>query len=888
MLPRSAGVPNLIADLHGTHNQKSHGNWARRARTEVPRALAERGVQRRPLADDSGQRFAMRGDEGVFWPENAPGFGGVGTLVHAQVMDTVWPELEEAEEAPPDVIWGYYRPGGINQEKYPPSIALHAGAPDLTPEIRARLKRAYPKARSVLWRHLERRDLARAYDSNQPRDRIGRGTAAGGAGVANLIADLRRTRAFDERKVLRDWRGRFAHKFGTGTGSIENEAEVHRLYARRNAEADKPLRVDGVEVRREPYPDAQSAVLSPDGPWFYKPRHGGKPRVEDVIAAIPDAMDGDPVAHYDPRLPLDDPGGLRVYQQGGIEADPGGFLYELRQLFPGRTAATTDGVPRDLRTGRAIPVKRPPVSPVHVPDGRDEMVLLTPRGNRFWAAGPGAAMHATMLSDVDPKLGLRHAMWGSYSPERKRVSLSADNREPTPEQVRAVRAAIPEARQLTWNFDVTYDLRTGAIAWLPSYTRKDAFRDLPLAGDLAAGGPHWRGQPRDRRGRWADTPGAGGVAPLRARTPELLAEVEALYGDAPAGLYSRPDPAWPKGAEMRLYAAPPPDAPPRSYSYIQDSDPVGFYFVDAENPPRWGAKPEQALGGPRAREIGRLRVNRPAAARGRKFAPEPYIDAGDMEASYWLTPDRMRAVEVAFPEIDRLVANSGTEYYRRNAEGRFVREPRVATEDARPLVAFAREKTGLPTNWSGRLTVGRADFVGAFGVEPETDYYHDILLSSRYAEGHRDGFVQKALLHESLHTLSPGLDKPSYLAGPGWEEAIVEGYSRHLWPELAGRLSGEGPGLPAYERMLDAGNAANSYDGFVTNMEYVMRKLRMPPGEFYPWMLRMNVREREGALREAGRRMFREEGAEVRMEAGWWDRQVDNLARKMQGDGRYP
>lgn len=370
--------------------------------------------------------------------------------------------------------------------------------------------------------------------------------------------------------------------------------------------------------------------------------------------------------------------------------------------------------------------------------------------------------------------------------------------------------------------------------------------------------------------------------------PKKIADVQKSYGDGTVPIYDRPLPEWGTDTEMRIYKVP--DRSDTESVHLQYK--YGAYFFNQMDGSPW--RGELEAGGGYASRVGNVHHNT-------RRVPDPTSRVPDMgggpptkripdptSIEYTgpvnaLDSGMMRQIAEAFPTAQKLEASFDRETYlrKKSPEGdTFELAPYVENKDLVPMVKFAEKKTGLKSNWTGRLTIGRADFVAAWGADPNTPYYQHLLLNARYAQGNMDGYVQKAMLHESLHSVSPGLTNEDYLnEGPGWEEAFVEGYSRHLWPELIPELRKEmGEDAPGYERMLQRGREANAYPAYVREAERAMRALEMEPDDFYRWMMRMPITGRKEALRKAGEEKFGEGD-------GYWTFLMNKLNGTLKGSG---
>lgn len=126
--------------------------------------------------------------------------------------------------------------------------------------------------------------------------------------------------------------------------------------------------------------------------------------------------------------------------------------------------------------------------------------------------------------------------------------------------------------------------------------------------------------------------------------------------------------------------------------------------------------------------------------------------------------------------------------------------------------------TGRRSRWSGAVQRGTtpgaaAAFNWQGGLEIGTRYW-DIVARLGYVQ---PGEMPHHLIHEAIHSMSPGLTAPIYQqVGYGWEEAVTEAYAQLLIPKLTG------------QRALGC-----TYTGYLTPMEAMRRMLGMDPEKFY-------------------------------------------------------
>lgn len=150
--------------------------------------------------------------------------------------------------------------------------------------------------------------------------------------------------------------------------------------------------------------------------------------------------------------------------------------------------------------------------------------------------------------------------------------------------------------------------------------------------------------------------------------------------------------------------------------------------------------------------------------------------------------------------------------------------PEHMTETARNIAAKLKELyPDLPDRWSGNLVVDGMPYGGM------KDWTCDVKLGEAIAgDAQRRG---KVLIHELLHARSRGLTPEAYVKHTGWEEGVVEGVTREVYPKVSKAVGDRAP-------MPDISD--NPYNGYIDGLKKVHRLTAKVHGlKWKPWLDRM-------------------------------------------------
>jgi len=168
-------------------------------------------------------------------------------------------------------------------------------------------------------------------------------------------------------------------------------------------------------------------------------------------------------------------------------------------------------------------------------------------------------------------------------------------------------------------------------------------------------------------------------------------------------------------------------------------------------------------------------------------------------------------------------------------------------EHAHELKKTLQERFSLRSTWNGKLLfrdLGKA----AVGVK---EWDCSIGLSREMWKRMNEDWRRHVLLHEMLHSLSPGLNPRVYTRYRGWEEGVVETLTYRLYPEIYGKHS----------------SFPSGYERFMKALETIRTALGMDAKEFYEVVFRAHLGEREGLVFSWGENKFGQQ----------WYTMVENL-----------
>ncbi len=169
-------------------------------------------------------------------------------------------------------------------------------------------------------------------------------------------------------------------------------------------------------------------------------------------------------------------------------------------------------------------------------------------------------------------------------------------------------------------------------------------------------------------------------------------------------------------------------------------------------------------------------------------------------------------------------------------------------DEARQVVAFVEEMTGLRSRWNGTVRVVDAATAALLSPVPflaKKEWGCGItLLETTTGDGR-----WRSLLHEAFHSVSVGLTQESYNQFAPWEEAIVESLQRLYRPALLRSLS-----VDADESRIAASEAAWRFNRAVDALGRIAaERPEVPAREFLEQMLRTPLPDRPALAFEWGR-----------------------------------
>ena len=157
------------------------------------------------------------------------------------------------------------------------------------------------------------------------------------------------------------------------------------------------------------------------------------------------------------------------------------------------------------------------------------------------------------------------------------------------------------------------------------------------------------------------------------------------------------------------------------------------------------------------------------------------------------------------------------------------------------------EFLGLPSRWKGHLfwwSLGK----NVAGMKAWECY---IVFDENFWRAAPERQKHLVLLHEMLHSFSPGMNRWAYKTFRGWEEGVVERMTHLMYKHLWGRESG----------------APVAYRDYIAILEKIRAAFGMREEDFYIWLFKTELGERMDAVIEKSKALF---GEEVKGEA-WYN-----------------
>lgn len=178
--------------------------------------------------------------------------------------------------------------------------------------------------------------------------------------------------------------------------------------------------------------------------------------------------------------------------------------------------------------------------------------------------------------------------------------------------------------------------------------------------------------------------------------------------------------------------------------------------------------------------------------------------------------------------LAEILGKEEAEAWKRKWREQYWSEIKRWREQAQAYREHLEEALGFTSRWKGELVYRRLPG-GAVGAK---EWRCTIALDEDFWQSATEEQKRHVLIHEMLHSLSPGLTPSAYRLHRGWEEGVVE------------RLS-----YLFYRRMHhEADGWATGYAHYIEALEGARRALEMPEDDFYLWLFQVPLPSRGTAL----------------------------------------